>query len=269
MKKYRLRLAAFLKQWKAKQTNQEGYRLTTQETHAISKQLAPVLSEIFGYHALLYTAKAKKLMANDLIIRHSWIVESGGSGENQIDDSHSFSNSVKCLETELPFSSDSIDLIIVPEVFRKGEYPHQKLREIERVLIPDGQLIMLVENVLSWQSVKERILAFIAKPHFRSGIITRFRLNDWFGLLGLKASLELPIYRSERHHQAGSAGLITKLTKLRELLSSKYLIIVAKKKVSTLTPIRPSWRANRKLVRPRIAEPSVKVSVDKILNKGF
>ncbi|MBK6906226.1 MAG: methyltransferase domain-containing protein [Rhodocyclaceae bacterium] len=42
----------------------------------------------------------------------------------------------------LPFASNSIDLVVVPHTLEFDSNPHQVLREVERVLVPEGQVLV-------------------------------------------------------------------------------------------------------------------------------
>ena len=44
-----------------------------------------------------------------------------------------------CAATELPFDSDSLDLVLMPHVLEFAESPHQIIREVERVLMTGRQ----------------------------------------------------------------------------------------------------------------------------------
>jgi ubiquinone/menaquinone biosynthesis C-methylase UbiE len=54
-----------------------------------------------------------------------------------------------CDLRELPFAANSIDLAVMPHVLESHDNPHQILREVERILIPDGQLVITGFNPLS------------------------------------------------------------------------------------------------------------------------
>jgi SAM-dependent methyltransferase len=269
MKKTISKLKVILREWQAKLIDHERYQLSAEETSSVRVKISPLLAEIFGYHALLYSTKAKKLVDENLSVRHSFILanESQSNVENE-------QPSILCRYTELPLSSDTIDLIVIPEVLQQAQFPHQILREVERTLIPEGHIILLVENVFSWQSMKNRILIFIAEPHFKTRVISRSRISDWFRLLGLEICREIPVSTSvdystdlQNKSKQRKNNWLENFADLRKIFFSSYYIILAKKKVSTLTPIRSSWRSNRKLVNPRFAEPSVRITVDKILNQ--
>src|SRR3954451_4540274 len=50
---------------------------------------------------------------------------------------------------DLPIASNSADLVLLPHVLEFAEHPHQILREVERVLIPDAHVILSVFNPFS------------------------------------------------------------------------------------------------------------------------
>ncbi len=257
------RLKAYFKDWQLRLVDGERYVLSSDEVEIAREQLKPILAEVFGYHSLLYSHKAKVLVEDSLSIRHSCVVADKSNELNGV-----AVEDLICRYTELPVSSDSIDLIVIPEVLQYRHFPHQVLREVERVLIPEGKIILMVENTMSWKSIKKRIQAYIAEPHFKTRVISHSRMSDWFRLLGLEISKEIPIYPPRHSPLKLLLPWRQKWNALKTALASNYLMIVAEKKVSTLTPIRPSWRSNRKLVKPRLAEPSVRVPVEEFLNQN-
>ena len=255
-----------MREWQGKLIDHQRYQLSEEETNSVSERISSLLAEIFGYHALLYSSKAKKLVGDNLSVRHSFVLANEPLG-----DAKNEQPTIVCRYTELPVSSDTIDLIVIPEVLQQVQFPHQILREVERTLIPEGHIILLVENVFSWQSMKNRILTFIAEPHFKTRVISCTRISDWFRLLGLEICREILVSTSDSspeffQKKNKENNWLENFINVRKILFSSYYIILAKKKVSTLTPIRPSWRSNQKLVKPRFAEPSVRITVDKILN---
>ncbi|MDQ7050860.1 MAG: methyltransferase domain-containing protein [Enterobacterales bacterium] len=215
-------------------------------------RLADVLSGIFGYYALLYSDKATELVGDNLVIRHSLTISKVLDGSDIVGHYEA-----------LPIATDSIDLLVLPEILRHSSDPHQILREAERVLIPEGYILLLVANPLSVRGMKHRLLEKLDRKMAKTHWIGKGRLADWFGLLGFEVTDYIAI--------GGTAKWLSKeapkhwYTKLNNRLRgyfASYLIIVAKKKVSTLTPIRPSWRSNPKLVGSRLADPSVTSEVD-------
>eukprot|EP01133_Synstelium_polycarpum_P022195 gene22195-26634_t len=56
---------------------------------------------------------------------------------------------------ELPFDSQSLDLVVLPHVLEFAAEPHQVLREVERVLIPEGRVIVCGFNPASLWGMRQ------------------------------------------------------------------------------------------------------------------
>jgi SAM-dependent methyltransferase len=89
---------------------------------------------------------------------------------------------------DLPFASQSVDLLILPHTLEFTHDPHLLLRESERVLMPGGRLVIVGFNSLSlWgmrQSVsRRRGHAFVPAAH---DLIAFTRMKDWIKLLGFE-----------------------------------------------------------------------------------
>ncbi|MGE5470853.1 MAG: class I SAM-dependent methyltransferase [Bacteroidota bacterium] len=89
---------------------------------------------------------------------------------------------VRCDFTALPFAGQSIDLVVLPHVLEFSSDPHQILREIERVLIPEGQVIITGFNPLSLWGVRNYLDRRGAFP-WNGNYLTATRLKDWLKLL--------------------------------------------------------------------------------------
>jgi len=92
--------------------------------------------------------------------------------------------------TELPFASQSMDLVVLPHVLEFSTDPHQVLREVERVLIPEGQVIICGFNPASlWgaRHVLRRVGGTSFLPRTEE-LISMPRMKDWLKLLNMSAS---------------------------------------------------------------------------------
>lgn len=87
---------------------------------------------------------------------------------------------------DLPIASNSIDLLLLPHVLEFSVHPHQILRELQRVLMPEGHAVITCFNPWSlWGLRRLFSRAHNAYPwcgHF----ITLPRLKDWLALLELE-----------------------------------------------------------------------------------
>ncbi|HJV85816.1 MAG TPA: class I SAM-dependent methyltransferase [Noviherbaspirillum sp.] len=91
---------------------------------------------------------------------------------------------------ELPFASQSLDLVVLPHVLEFADEPHQVLREVERVLIPEGQVIICGFNPASlWglRQVASRVTGADFLPQ-NGEFISLPRLKDWLKLLNMEVN---------------------------------------------------------------------------------
>lgn len=86
---------------------------------------------------------------------------------------------------ELPLESDSVDAIIAHHCLEFANSPHQVLREIQRVLTPQGQLLVVGFNPFSLLGCTTRIRGVLRDPLWsRHRPVSEHRLTDWLHLLG-------------------------------------------------------------------------------------
>jgi SAM-dependent methyltransferase len=86
----------------------------------------------------------------------------------------------------LPLATGSIDLLVLPHVLEFSGQAHAVLREAERVLMPDGQIVISGFNPLSLWGAK-RALGFDKHEYPWCGrFIGLLRLKDWLQLLGFE-----------------------------------------------------------------------------------
>ena len=88
---------------------------------------------------------------------------------------------------DLPVASNSADLVVLPHVLEFSDDPHQILREVARVLLPEAQVMIACFNPWSLWGFRQ---LFGRKAHYPwSGrFINLPRLKDWCALLGLEIS---------------------------------------------------------------------------------
>jgi SAM-dependent methyltransferase len=85
----------------------------------------------------------------------------------------------------LPFANASVDLVVLPHVLEFALNPHQILREVERILVPEGQVVVAGFNPFSLWGMRRR-LRRAATPPWQGHYISVPRLKDWFALLGFE-----------------------------------------------------------------------------------
>ena len=86
----------------------------------------------------------------------------------------------------LPFSGNSVDLVVLPHILEFDANPHQILREVERILVPEGSVIVTGFNPYSLWGARRRFGCPDTRPPWGGRYISVARLKDWFALLGLE-----------------------------------------------------------------------------------
>ncbi|MBU1235283.1 MAG: class I SAM-dependent methyltransferase [Gammaproteobacteria bacterium] len=86
----------------------------------------------------------------------------------------------------LPLAANSVDLVVLPHMLEFDANPHQILREVERVLVPEGSVIVTGFNPYSLWGVRRGLARRDPSPPWRGRYISVSRLKDWFALLGME-----------------------------------------------------------------------------------
>ena len=145
------------------------------------------VADIFGYHALqLGLPELDALAANRM--PHKWLAL---SPTEAID-----TNRKPALITEfaaLPFEENSLDLVVLPHSLELNVDPHATLREVERVLMPEGKLVICCLNPQSLWGLRQRRAHLVRRLGFgelflpdAGEFIGWRRLRDWLRLLSFE-----------------------------------------------------------------------------------
>ena len=88
-----------------------------------------------------------------------------------------------CNFEALALPEDSIDVVVLHHVLEFCADPHQVLREVKRVLIPNGKLFVISINPFSPLAARFTLAVMIGQQHFLRQSIGSHRLHDWLELL--------------------------------------------------------------------------------------
>ena len=154
------------------------------------------------------------------------------------------------LETvELPFETGSIDLVLLPHVLEFNQHPHEILREVERVLQPEGSVIISGFNPLSLWGLRRALGSKEGYP-WCGNFISVQRMKDWMALLGFE--VDAAHYACYAPPFNGST-LLTRAQSLEPVKERNLAaiggiyVLQAKKRVPGMRLIKPKW--NGRLVR--------------------
>jgi SAM-dependent methyltransferase len=145
---------------------------------------------------------------------------------------------------DLPIADESLDLLILPHLLEFSDDPHGLLREVDRVLRPEGKLIVTGFNPVS--------LWGLSRPTPRKQLISPPRVRDWLKLLNFEN--EQSVYGCYRppfvdHDWLQRLGFVeTAGDKWWPICGAVYFHC-ATKKVPGMRLIGPAWKKGQ--VRPR------------------
>ncbi len=229
------------------------YALAWEQQH-----LAASVADIFGYHALqLGLPEIDALRENRMPLRFcasDRLLDAAmynGQGE------HTRVAVINRYE-ELPFASASIDLVVMPHILEFAHEPHQVLREVDRVLVPEGHVVISGFNPGSLWGLRQTMVRLGVPAYLprASQFIALTRLKDWLKLLSFEVNrgrfgCYAPWARSDKW--LGRWGFMEKAgDRWWPVLGSVYLL-TAVKRVRGMRLIGPAWK--RKEERTRALVP--------------
>jgi SAM-dependent methyltransferase len=201
--------------------------------------------DVFGYRAVQMGLHAIDfLRANRIPFRFTLALEHGAA--------------LAADPMQLPLANQSVDLLALPHALESTADPHLVLREAERVLMPEGQLVISGFNPLSLWRLRQAFTRKRAGAPWEEGFIGLLRLKDWLRLLGFELNggrfgcyappFESPLWlaRFEFMEQAGARWW--------PIMGGVY-VVRAVKRVHGMRVITPAWRQERARRRAVAAIP--------------
>lgn len=137
--------------------------------------LRDCLDTSFGYHLAQVGVTRDQPLYQDSPIRHRvYVAATAGHSVGLVAEAD-----------ELPLASDSVDTLIAHHSLEFTDNPHQVLREMHRVLTPQGHLIIVGFNPYSIQGMNIRARAMFGSALWRrQRSLSKSRLSDWLNVLG-------------------------------------------------------------------------------------
>jgi SAM-dependent methyltransferase len=147
----------------------------------------------------------------------------------------------------LPFANDSIDTILLHHLLDFVESPQDVLREVSRITLPMGHLVIVGFNPWSSWGLWQGLAKFRGHAPWNGRYIRAGRLMDWLNLLNFKIDrAQYAIYRPPVARLAGKVSDYSHgLSRNLNLPVGAVYVIVARKHVGAVRSIRPVWRPSR------------------------
>lgn len=201
------------------------------------------VADIFGYHSLQLGWPALQALRCNRMPRRWLAAQATDLGDRADTCQLPAGAHLVCHPEALPFPEASLDLLVLPHTLERCQQPHAALREVARVLVPEGKVLIFGLNPWSvWgaQHALERPAGLNA-----ARALSYWRLRDWLQLLQLEvlaadfgchgAALDGPLWQ-QRWHWLDALG-----ERAWPVLGGAYCVL-AVKRVQGVRLLGPSWR---------------------------
>lgn len=165
---------------------------------------------------------------------------------------------------DLPLLEHSVDVCLLSHALEFSLDPHHVIREANRVLIPNGYLVLTGFNPLSLAGLNRLIPYRRKQLPWNEHFFSPMRVKDWLHLMGFE------ILTDERCIHSSLSGKVSDhfVANYWRKLANNYFtsfgsiyVIIAKKRVLPLTPIKPKWQIRTDFSPVKV--PSMKVHPSK------
>ena len=151
----------------------------------LRQSLQPTLDLTFGYHILQVGPIHSDVLLSASPINHR-IISSEGTAQGigmvaEVD--------------QLPLESDSVDAVLAFHCLEFCAQPHATLRELHRVLTPQGHLILVGFNPYSLLGAQARVRSLAGGALWgQHSPLSSHRVQDWLNLLGCEVESVQRLY---------------------------------------------------------------------------
>jgi len=219
---------------------------------------AQTVADVFGFHALQIGWPMHDLLEHCRIpYKHSLQLAAAPNA------------SLLCESEFLPFAEQSVDLVCMPHVLEQCADPQQTLREVFRVLVPEGTLMLTGVTPVSVLGMRARVGQFKQAGHFER-LFTAWRIRDWLNVLGFEVvhsgslihvlPVNDPLWLARQsclerwgRHTCGMTGGV--------------YFLIAKKRVLNARLLKPEWKKSplNHALQVRKGQSSIQKQVQKQL----
>lgn len=205
--------------------SKDGQQFLVQQKRLLENKV----TTLFGYHLLEMCISQEVSFSTDSKIKHCFSFSPQADGRGMVKG-----------DEQLPFAEESIDVAIVQHVFESSDQPYVLLKELSRVILPSGYLVVAGFNPYSIIGLRSLYQRFTKQGMWQNPFFSAKRLSDYLCLLDFDIeSIEYGYYpcTANQHKSRLVAAVVKQLEKWQWPVGGFY-ILVAKKQVSRLTPLR-------------------------------
>jgi SAM-dependent methyltransferase len=224
-----------------------GWFSTPQGSYVLDWELAQfdsAVDDVFGFRAVqIGLPEVDFLRQNRISWRFSLALEPGAA--------------VAADALQLPLESQSLDLVALPHVLEGHHNPHDVLREAERVLRPEGHIVISGFNTLSLWRLRQMFASRDDAP-WDAKYIGLLRLREWLRVLGFELNGGMfgcyaPPFRDRLW--LDRFGFMEKAGSRWWPICGGMYVVRAVKRVHGMRIVTPAWRKERARRRAVAAVP--------------
>lgn len=142
---------------------------------ALEESLLPWWPKLFGFHLLKIGALSADVDTSECAISHQVNVGLWGDRLSVVADPY-----------QLPFANKSSDACLLAHTLSYSTDPHRLLREVDRVLIDDGWLIISSFSPVSLLGLGKLCPGLRKRQPYCSRMYSQMRLLDWLSVLNFE-----------------------------------------------------------------------------------
>jgi len=200
----------------------------------VQEAIAPWLRRVFGYHMLKIGSLSLQLDTSNCSIRH----QIGLAPERGAD--------VIAEPARLPFQESCIDVCVLALSLNFHHNPHQLLREVNRVTVSGGHIIIVGLNPYSPLGLASLNPQLSHKYPYNGRFFSQSRIKDWLAVLGYKVVAQQKLVYSSLLMRPDRTRYLQSLLGSNIPGFGSFYCIMAKKLVRPLTPVKPRWAIQTK-----------------------
>lgn len=195
---------------------------------AQSSMIEPWLARCFGYHALhLCPGDVLNHPLAGVRIPHTFTLNPCCAAD------------VRARFEALPLQAESVDLVVMQHVLELAQDARALLREVDRVLLPEGRVVLMCFNPLSYWGLRNSI-PWSNKAPWLGKAPSHGRLRDWLVLLGYE--IEDTLWMAHGCRMATPGRMVQRWQARLMPQSGMVQLLLARKRVSMPAAIRHRWR---------------------------
>lgn len=245
-----MNLLTALNEWYAGELGQQLWQ--AEQAH-----LNEILPQLFGYHIVHCSIIPRYYDLSKSPIHHQiYLLD-----QSKLQESHTAGACVDYYQ--LPFASNSVDVVVLPHVLEFLHEPHVVLREASRIVIPEGHIIIIGFNPHSLWGLWRWLKNSNEQAPWGGSFIPPYKIHNWLMAYDFNEMQRKTFFYTIPNAQTPTASIRQRMfdtinERLRSHWGAAY-IYQAQKKVSALTPLRPVWRRNSKVAANGIVQPTHRV----------